>query len=111
MDWHYEAKIVLKPTDALAADKELADLLAANPFTTPKVIHELFAKRLERYLDSDFEDYCTCEDYYQPVVEEYGCNLTSNLEHWCSKNGFEFILCDGDGYDEGYQPKYRRGGW
>ena len=75
------------------------------------LIHELFFKRLERYLDSDFEDYCTCDDYYQPVVEDYGCNLKSNLEHWCSKNGFEFISCDGDGYDEGYQPKYRRGGW
>lgn len=111
VDCHYEAKIVLKPTAALAADKELADLLAANPFTAPKVIHELFFKRLERYLDSDFEDYCTCDDYYQPVVEDYGCNLKSNLEHWCSKNGFEFISCDGDGYDEGYQPKYRRGGW
>lgn len=111
VDCHYKAKIILKPTDALAPDKELADLLAANPFTSQIVIHELFAKRLERYLDSDFENYCTCDDYYQPVVEDYGCNLESNLEHWCSKNGFEFISCDGDGYDEGYEPKYRRGGW
>ena len=46
MDCHYEAKNVLKPTDALAADKEFASLIATNPFTPKTEIHELFSKDL-----------------------------------------------------------------
>ena len=68
-------------------------------------------KRLIKYLDYDFEWYCTCEDYYQPYVEDYYCNLKSNLEYWGKSNSFEFISCEGSGYDDGYEPKHRRSRW
>lgn len=86
-------------------------LLSSNPFTTKEEIYELFAKRLQKYLDKDFKEYCTCDDYYQPVVEDYGSNLESNLEYWGKSKGFEFVSCDGDGSDDGYEPKFRRGIW
>ena len=30
---------------------------------------------------------------------------------WCKENGFELKECDGDGYDDGYEPKLWNGGW
>ena len=32
-----------------------------------------------------FERYCTYEDYYQPVVEDF--EFDYYLEKWCEKNG------------------------
>lgn len=109
MDCHYEAEIVLLPTQMIAADKELAGLLKKNPFLTKETIRELFAKRLGKYLDNQFEGYCTADDYYQPVVEDFGINMNYDLPGWCSENGFEFVSCDGNGGDDGYEPKFRRG--
>lgn len=111
VDCHYEAHIILKPTEAIVDDKELSSLLSSNPFAMKEEIHELFSKRLLKYLNNDFNEYCTCDDYYQPVVEDYDSNLESNLEDWGKSNGFEFVSCDGDGFDDGYEPKFRRGMW
>ena len=104
---NHEAHIILKPIDTIADDKELIALLSSNPFTTKEGIHELFVKRLQKYLDKDFNEYCTCDDYYQPVVEDYGINLESNLEYWGKSIGFEFVSCD----DDGYEPKFRKNMW
>lgn len=30
-----------------------------------------------------------------------------DVKQWCEKNGFEFVSCDGDGGDDGYEPKFR----
>ena len=51
VDCHYEARIVVKPTKAVSEDKELARLLAKIPFTTKEKIRDLFARRLQEYLD------------------------------------------------------------
>lgn len=107
VDCHYKAHVVLKPTETLADDKDVIAFLASNPFATKEEIYKLFSNRLLKYLDSDFEEYCTCDDYYQPVVEDYCSNLESNLKDWSKSNGFVFISCEGDGYDDGYEPKYR----
>ena len=52
--------------------------------------------------------YCTCDGYYEPVVEDF--ELTYDVEHRCKENGFEVVSCEGDnGSDGGYEPKFRRG--
>ena len=109
VDCHYEARIILRPTKAVSEDKELSKLLAKNPFTTKEAIYDLFTKRLREYLDYEFEDYCTEDDYYQPVVEDFGSSLEYALKSWSEENGFEYVSCEGDGDDEGYEPKFRRG--
>ena len=109
VDCHYEARIILKPTELISTDKELLNLLTENPFSTSKAIHDMFAKRLQEFLNYRFEYYCTADDYYQPVVEDYGSNLEDDLLEWSKENGFEFVSCDGDGYDNGYEPKFRAG--
>ena len=83
--------------------------MGKNPFMTKEAIHDLFAERLRKYLDDQFEEYCTCDDYYQPVVEDYGSNLEYDLTEWCKENGFEYISFEGYGSDSGYEPKFRQG--
>lgn len=109
VDCHYEAEVVLLPTKGIAKDQELTQQLKKNPFMTSDAIHDLFAKRLRKYLDNQFEDYCTCDDYYQPVVEDFGINIEYDLPAWCKENGFEFISLEGNGDDDGYEPKNRKG--
>ena len=44
---------------------------------------------------------------YQPVVEDF--ELEYDVKVWAKKNGFNVISCNGDGRDDGYEPKFRRG--
>ncbi|WP_310604953.1 hypothetical protein, partial [Anaerosporobacter sp.] len=71
IDCHYMAQITLKPARSIKADKDLARRLSGNPFTTLEIITEYYENKLGKYLDGEFEEYCTCDDYYQPVVEDF----------------------------------------
>ena len=102
MGCHYQAEIVLSPTQDVIKDNKLAQMLEANPFLKKKAIREYFEKKLENYLDDQFNEYCTCEEYYEPAVEDF--YLDDCVEEWCKMNGFKFISCDGSGYDDGYEP-------
>lgn len=108
VDCHYEAKIKLAPTKAISEDAKLAELIRKNPFMKKEDVRDHFEKRLRAELDYEFEEYCTEDDYYQPVVEDFGGNLEYCLEEWCKENGFEFASCEGDGDDDGYEPKFRK---
>ncbi len=107
VDCHYEAEIALLPTDKAAKDVELLRLLKKNPFMTKEAIHDHFEKKIRNYLDDEFEEYCTCDDYYQPVVEDF--EIEYCVTEWGKESGFEVLSCDGNGGDDGYEPKYRRG--
>ena len=107
VDCFYDATVVLRPTKVAGNNKELKKRLKENPFLTEKIICQFFEKDLREYLDSEFEEYCTCDDYYQPVVEDF--ELEYRIKEWCAKNGFSIISCEGDGGDGGYEPKFRRG--
>ena len=109
VDCHYEAEIILMPTESIATDEELVSLLKKNPFMAKDTIHDLFARRLKGFFDYKFEEYCTKDDYYQPVVENFGVNMDYDLPNWCKENGFELVSFEGDGDDGGYEPKFRRG--
>ena len=87
--------------------KELSRLLKKNPFMEKDQIHKIFEKKLREYLDYEFEEYCTEDDYYQPVVEDF--EIEYRVNERSKKNGFEVIACDGDGGDGGYEPKFRKG--
>ena len=106
---HYEAEIVLKPMKQIKPDKEIAKILQENVFLIREVIAEHYKKSLCRHLDYEFEDYITCDDYYEPVVEDF--EIEYHIKEWCKKNGFEMISCEGEGEDGGYEPKVWNGGW
>lgn len=104
VDCHFNAAINLKPTESFRADKKLTDVLRDNPFLTKESIVEYYTKKLSKYLDYEFEEYCTCDDYYQPVVEDF--EVDDRVQYWCNENGFEIVSCEGDGYDDGYEPSF-----
>lgn len=107
VDCFYDAEIELRPTKTAGQNKDLQKLLKKNPFMTKESIYKFYEKKLTEYMDSEFEEYCTCDNYYEPVVEDF--ELSYNVEHWCKENGFEVVSCEGDGNDGGYEPKFRRG--
>ena len=107
VDCSYEANIVLKPTEEASKDKELARRLKKNTFVEKEDIYKFFAEKLREYLDCEFEEYCTEDDYYQPVAEDF--EIEYHVTEWSKENGFKVISCDGHGGDGGYEPKFRRG--
>ena len=60
---------------------------------------------IREYLDNKFEEYCTEDDYYQPVVEDF--DIDYRVSEWSKENGFEVVSCDGNGENSGYEPKFR----
>lgn len=107
VDCFYSAEMVLRPTEISGRNKELQKLLKKNPFMTTESVYQFYERMLKEYLDSEFEEYCTCDDYYQPVVEDF--ELAYDVKHWCNENGFEVKSCEGNGDDGGYEPKFTRG--
>lgn len=108
VDCHYKAEIILGPTEEAAhKNEEFIELLNKNPFISKPEISKFFERELRKYLDYEFKYYCECDDYYQPVVEDF--EIEYNIKEWCDKNGFIFINCEGDGDDDGYEPKFRHG--
>ena len=102
VDCHYNADIVLAPAKNLVIDEELEKRLIKNRFMKPEEISSHYEKELRKHLDREFEEYCTCDDYYQPVVEDF--ELDYYLKEWCEKNGFKIISCEGEGDDSGFEP-------
>ena len=98
---HYEASFELRPSSLVAQDKELRKMLDRNPFLTSEEIEKYFTESLREYLDDEFEDYCTSDEYYEPCVEDFGCEYY--IEDWCKNHGFEMVSFEGDGYDDGYE--------
>lgn len=107
VDCRYEAEIVLVLTEEIVKDKKLDSLLKKNPFMTKEAIDDYFEKKLSNYLDEEFEKYCLCDDYYQPVVEDF--EIDYYVSEWARENGFEMVSCEGRGEDGGYEPKLRKG--
>lgn len=110
VDCHYKAEIVLMPTEHIEIDRTLARALKQNPFMTKESVGDHYRKQLRKYLDCEFEYYCTCEEYYQPCVEDF-MDDRDPVGTWCKENGFEPVACEGEGYDDGYEPKLWNGGW
>ena len=109
VDCNYEAHVVLKPTDSVRENDVLKQLLRGNQTASGEVIRNFFVKRLCGYLDDEFEEYCSDDDYYQPVVEDF--ELEYRVKNWCRQNAFDFVSCEGHGDDDGYVPKFRGGRW
>ena len=106
VDCHYEAEMILRPIDPDCIGKKLSDLLNKNPFMTREAISDFYENDIRNWLDEEFERYCSCEDYYQPVVEDF--EFDYYLAEWCRKNGFEIVSYEGDGHDDGYEPSFTR---
>lgn len=100
MDCYYDADIGLNPVKEAESNKGLQKRLKKNPFLSADEIYKFYEKELDEYLNRKFEEYSTCDDYYEHVVEDF--ELESYVEDWCKKNGFKLISCEDDGRDGGF---------
>lgn len=79
MDCYYEADITLKLDPNVFRDSKLKQILQKNLFLDRDTIIQYFEKSLEKALDKEFIYYCTREDYYEPVVEDFEIDSVSIL--------------------------------
>lgn len=91
----YNAQITLRPEDEACIYKSLDKELRCNPFLSEDCISEIFYSSLTDYLNRKFDYYCTADDYYPPVAEDF--EVDSYVEEWGKKNGFKVIKVDGSG--------------
>ncbi len=111
LDCKYEATIILKPTEKIMKNDAFLSKINNNPFLTKEFINDYFYNSLTKCLDEDFNEYCTCDDYYEPCAEDYYGNIDSTIEKWCDENGFQFVSCEGEGETGTFEPKSYRHYW
>ncbi len=102
----YHATIVIASDEGNLKDSKLDQMLLKNPFLEDEAIADYFQESLFDYLDGEFEEYCTCDDYYPPVGEDF--EAESYTEEWCKEHGFELVSFDGEGSTGDYEPKSSR---
>jgi hypothetical protein len=107
------AKVTLKVASPQQVGEDLKQILAKNPLTSAEEIFEHYQDELCNLLDSDFEEYCTAEDYYPPVVEDYGGNAEYVVTEFCQKHGLELVSSEYEGYTGDFEPDddYRSRRW
>ncbi len=104
-DCTMEVEIEVSDKDTL--HKVLEKVLNKNPFTTAKAIYDLLETDFQKMLDEDFDEYCTADDYYPPVAEDYVCDGNGKVlvDNFCAKYGLKVITLDYEGRsDDCYQP-------
>lgn len=83
---------------------EVKKLQIEDPEFSKEDLYLALEKSLRSMLDDEFEDYCTEDDYYQPVVEDF--EAEEYIKDWAKERGLEIIDFEGDGSDRGYEPKF-----
>jgi len=107
MDCFCGATAAIKIVDTQQVGNELKKMLEKNPFMASDEIFGHYQSMLCELLDSDFEEYCTAEDYYPPVVEDYAGNFDDIVNEFCKKHGMELIASDYSGELSDFEPDDR----
>lgn len=71
--------------------KDLRDKLRKNPFLKEADIYKHCVGGLKEFIADEFEEYCTCDDYYPPAVEDFPCNCVEEIEDYLRNHGIELI--------------------
>ena len=77
-----------------------------KPWFSQVDLYQALEKSLKDTLDSEFEDYCQEDDYYQPLVEDFEAEYYTRK--WAEERGLGLNDFEGNGFDEGFEPKRRR---
>ncbi len=99
-DYSYTYKMTIRVKDKSIVKKELDKKLKENPFLKAEDIRLYYEEKIDSILTGEFEDYCTCDDYYPPVVEDFDSNIDYVMEKFLPEYGLEIVDDEYD-YDEG----------
>ena len=104
---HGEAE--LRVADREKLHSLLQKILPNLAYCSQEEIQEAIAKQLSADLDSEFEEYCEDDDYYEPVVEDY--DFEYDLKAYCRKYGLLAWGFSYEGKDGGFEADFRGGRW
>ncbi len=90
-DYSYTYKMTIKVVDRALVEKDLKDKLRENPFLKAEDIRSYYENEIDGIICSEFEDYCTCDDYYPPVVEDFPDNIYYEMDKFLPEHGLERI--------------------
>ena len=107
MDCSCSATAAIKIVDTQQVGNELKKMLEKNPFTASDESFGYYQSMLCELLDSDFDEYCTAEDYYPPVVEDYAGNFADIVNKFCKEHGMELIASEYNGELSDLEPDDR----
>ena len=105
VDCEYKAKVEFKATEDIRGP-EVKELQIKKKNIRTEELYLALEKSLRDMLDSEFEEYCSEDDYYQPVVEDF--EAEEYIRDWAQERGLEMEHFEGDGHDLGFEPKRRR---
>lgn len=105
VDCDYKANVEFKVTEDIFGP-EVKKLLIEKKNVSTEELYLALEKSLRDMLDSEFEDYCSDDDYYPPVVEDF--EAEEYIRDWAKERGLEIKHFEGNGVDYGFDPKRRR---
>lgn len=88
-DYSYTYTMTINVFDRDIVTKEMGEKLKKNPFLKAEEIRSYFEKEIDSIIMEDFEDYCTCDDYYPPVVEDFYSNIGYDMREYLPMHGLE----------------------
>ncbi len=101
INYSFDYTITFSASDRDVIKKYLTRDLMRNPFLTASDILEKYRKELQESVNSDFESYCTADDYYEPNVEDYDSESGDGaIEDYLEDHGFEFLESSYDYRDD-----------
>lgn len=88
-DYSYRYTMTINVFDRNIVTKEIGEKLKKNPFLKAEEIRSYYEKEIDSIIREDFEDYCTCDDYYPPVVEDFYSNIEYDTTEYLPMHGLE----------------------
>ncbi len=90
-DYSYTYYMTIHVVDRKLVEKDLKDKLRENPFLKAEDIRSYYENKIDGIICGEFEDYCTCDDYYPPVVEDFPENISYEMDKFLPQHGLEMI--------------------
>ena len=104
VDCSFKANISFKIADKEKVRNDNLELLNKNPYLTADFFYKKYKYEITKEIDEDFEEYCTCDDYYEPNAEDYGVDCGEyTLQKYCDEHGLELISFEGEGDTSNYE--------
>ncbi len=92
INYSFDYSITFSVCDRDKVEKEMEKEIRNNPFIKAEDILEKYRSELQRSVNSDFENYVTADDYYEPNIDDYDSESGDGaIEKYLESHGMEFL--------------------
>ncbi len=89
-DYWFKWNLIIKVKNRTKVEQMFQKELKKNPFLDANTLLATYEKEMDDHFVDDFDNYCTCEEYYEPFVEDFDDRI-SEIESMLEKYGLELI--------------------